>query len=67
VTDPALLKHTTQIEELEGCMKAIGSLNCVSCNAIHATAYAQMRKVLSMFNNVRMYNGIEKRKSVKGK
>lgn len=45
----------------------LGSLSCVSCNAIHAIAYAQMRKALSMFNNIRMYNGIEKRKSVKGK
>jgi len=55
----------TQIEESERCMKAIGSLSCVSCDAIHVTACAQMRRALSMFNNIRKYNGVKEGKSLK--
>lgn len=28
---------------------------------MHATAYVQIRRFVSMFNNIRMYNGIEKK------
>jgi len=30
-------------------------------NAKHATAYVQIRRFVPMFNNIRMYNGIEKK------
>jgi hypothetical protein len=39
----------------------LGSLSCTSLNAKHATAYVQIRRFVSMFNNIRMYNGIEKK------